>query len=129
MWQWESINMAYCTRVNTGATGVWNNIGNKDKTMKNLWPNRTLLHNAACLVPMFALMFAALAVLSAPTSATARETAALAVPAPKATPGIEPLTASDCNAMQAANVISARNPLPCLRLARVRFSYIDFEGH
>ncbi|RXZ39088.1 M15 family peptidase [Oxalobacteraceae bacterium CAVE-383] len=30
--------------------------------------------------------------------------------------------------MLAANVISERNPLPCRRLARVRFSYVDFDG-
>jgi hypothetical protein len=99
--------------------------------MKNLRPNSTLLHNAACPVLMFALMFAlmftALAVLPAPACAAAKETAAQA--APETTPGIAPLTESDCSAMQAANVISARNPLPCRRLARVRFSYLDFEGH
>jgi hypothetical protein len=31
--------------------------------------------------------------------------------------------------MLTAKVITASNPLPCRRLARVRFSYIDFEGH
>jgi hypothetical protein len=43
-------------------------------------------------------------------------------------PGITPLNAADCSAMLAVNVISEHNPLPCLRLARVRFSYVDFDG-
>jgi hypothetical protein len=44
------------------------------------------------------------------------------------TPGITPLNARDCSAMLAANVITQQNPLPCARLVRVSFSYVDFDG-
>lgn len=50
------------------------------------------------------------------------------VAASVAAPTIMPLTDNDCHAMLAANVISELNPLPCSRLTRVRFSYVDFEG-
>ena len=61
--------------------------------------------------------------------ATAAATAAAATThAIDTTPGIAPLSAEDCIAMQAANVIGASNPLPCRRLMRVRFGYIDFDG-
>jgi hypothetical protein len=39
------------------------------------------------------------------------------------------LNATDCRALEQANVISAQNPLPCNRLARVSFAYIDFNGN
>jgi hypothetical protein len=44
------------------------------------------------------------------------------------TSGITPLNARDCSAMLAAHVITQQNPLPCTRLARVSFSYVDFDG-
>jgi hypothetical protein len=44
------------------------------------------------------------------------------------TPGITRLSPRDCSAMAAANVISPQNPLPCARLVRVSFSYVDFDG-
>jgi hypothetical protein len=67
--------------------------------------------------------------LAAPAAAYAAETAAVpAGKSPASAPAIAPLNDSDCSAMLAANVITARNPLPCRRLARVRFSYVDFEG-
>jgi hypothetical protein len=87
------------------------------KTMKSYWSNNTLLHNTACFAMHLTLLLAGSAILPAPAAAS------------EPTPGVTPVTASDCSAMRAANVISERNPLSCERLARVRFSYIDFEGH
>lgn len=75
-----------------------------------------------------------IALLSAmPATATAggpgQSVDASTVAASVAAPAVMPLNDSDCRAMLAANVISERNPLPCSRLTRVRFSYVDFEGH
>ncbi|HEY4317219.1 MAG TPA: M15 family metallopeptidase [Herbaspirillum sp.] len=67
--------------------------------------------------------------LAAPLAAYAAELEQPAVTLPASAPAIAPLTDNDCSAMLAANVITPRNPLPCKRLARVRFSYVDFEGH
>lgn len=39
-----------------------------------------------------------------------------------------PLSVNDCRQMQLRNTITAANPLPCARLARVTFSYVDFGG-
>jgi hypothetical protein len=97
------------------------------KTMKNYRQNNTLLHNANCFALHFALLLAGSAVLSAPAIAASSKVASTA--ASETVLGVAPLTPSDCSAMRAENVISERNPLPCGRLARVRFSYIDFEGH
>jgi len=41
---------------------------------------------------------------------------------------IEPLAEADCRLMTERNTITEKNPLPCRRLARVTFSYVDFEG-
>lgn len=38
------------------------------------------------------------------------------------------LSVNDCRRMQLRNTITASNPLPCARLARVTFSYVDFDG-
>ncbi|MDB5775049.1 MAG: hypothetical protein JWP38_1182 [Herbaspirillum sp.] len=54
--------------------------------------------------------------------------AAAVCAAPSAVPAIAPLNAEDCAAMRTAHVIGADNPLPCERLARVRFAYVDFDG-
>lgn len=39
-----------------------------------------------------------------------------------------PVTAEDCARMRAAQVIQDDNPVPCERLRRVNFDYVDFEG-
>jgi hypothetical protein len=90
----------------------------KGKTMLKLPLNRIALCRTAGLALVTALF--ATGAAAAPVTPAAD---------PASIPGIAPLTATDCSAMQAAKVISERNPLPCLRLARVRFPYIDFEGH
>jgi len=36
--------------------------------------------------------------------------------------------AASCTAMQAAGVLRAHSPVPCNRLRRVQFSYVDFDG-
>jgi hypothetical protein len=54
--------------------------------------------------------------------------ASAAQPATGAAAGIAHLSARQCDVMRSANVITERNPLPCWRLARVRFRYFDFEG-
>ncbi|MHA6572700.1 M15 family metallopeptidase [Pseudomonas yamanorum] len=41
---------------------------------------------------------------------------------------VTPLSVNDCRRMQLRNTITASNPLPCARLARVTFSYVDFDG-
>ncbi len=42
---------------------------------------------------------------------------------------ISPLTASECQHMQQAGVISAHAPIRCQRLARVAVRYLDFSRH
>lgn len=39
-----------------------------------------------------------------------------------------PVTAEDCARMRAAQVMQDDNPVPCERLRRVNFKYVDFEG-
>lgn len=39
-----------------------------------------------------------------------------------------PLTEADCAVLQQQGVITAANPVPCERLQRVSFSYLDFNG-
>lgn len=36
--------------------------------------------------------------------------------------------AASCTAMQAAGVLRTQSPVPCERLRRVRFAYVDFDG-
>ncbi|WP_447805480.1 M15 family metallopeptidase [Pseudomonas sp. M5A4_2d] len=38
------------------------------------------------------------------------------------------LSVNDCRRMEQRHTITASNPLPCERLARVTFSYLDFDG-
>lgn len=45
-----------------------------------------------------------------------------------ATGSVTPLTAADCAAMLQGRATTGTNPLPCARLARVRFTYVDFAG-
>ena len=66
--------------------------------------------------------------MMAMAAGTGQTVDASTVAASVAAPAITPLTGNDCRAMLAANVISESNPLPCSRLTRVRFSYVDFEG-
>lgn len=48
--------------------------------------------------------------------------------AQSAAAAVTPLSANDCRRMQHRNTITASNPLPCERLTRVTFSYLDFDG-
>ena len=82
--------------------------------------------------PLRLALFAVCMALSTPfaTAATSAETDASMVTAASKPPplSLSPLNVADCNAMRAAHVIDDHNPLPCARLVRVTFSYIDFEG-
>ncbi len=64
----------------------------------------------------------------ASASPSSSQTQAQALTTTSATGSVAPLSPADCAAMQQGHVITAANPLPCSRLARVRFSYVDFDG-
>lgn len=47
---------------------------------------------------------------------------------PAAHADITPVSPAQCADMRAGKVITAANPVPCARLARVSFDYTDFDG-